>query len=88
MQLNLKKLDHISLNHNNNGVKLKLIVGLVPSTVEWWCYHYRGQGYKFNEIWCMGAVVRLWWRARIVLVLQKVPSEANPKVRNHGEGPY
>ena len=23
-----------------------------------------------------------------VLVLQKVPSEANPKVRNHGEGPY
>ena len=21
-------------------------------------------------------------------VLQKVPSEANPKVRNHGEGPY
>ena len=23
-----------------------------------------------------------------VLVLQKVTSEANPKVRNHGEGPY
>ena len=23
-----------------------------------------------------------------MLVLQKVPSEANPKVRNHGEGPY
>ena len=23
-----------------------------------------------------------------ILVLQKVPSEANPKVRNHGEGPY
>ena len=23
-----------------------------------------------------------------LLVLQKVPSEANPKVRNHGEGPY
>ena len=22
------------------------------------------------------------------LVLQKVPSEGNPKVRNHGEGPY
>ena len=22
------------------------------------------------------------------VVLQKVPSEANPKVRNHGEGPY
>ena len=22
------------------------------------------------------------------LVLQKVASEANPKVRNHGEGPY
>ena len=22
------------------------------------------------------------------LVLPKVPSEANPKVRNHGEGPY
>ena len=22
------------------------------------------------------------------LVLQKGPSEANPKVRNHGEGPY
>ena len=22
------------------------------------------------------------------LVLQKVPSEANPKVRNHGDGPY
>merc|ERR1711952_610342 len=22
------------------------------------------------------------------IVLQKVPSEANPKVRNHGEGPY
>ena len=22
------------------------------------------------------------------LVLQKNPSEANPKVRNHGEGPY
>ena len=28
-------------------------------------------------------VSRLWG-----LVLQKVPSEANPKVRNHGEGPY
>ena len=25
---------------------------------------------------------------RWVLVLQKVPSEDNPKVRNHGEGPY
>ena len=24
----------------------------------------------------------------LLLVLQKVPSEANPKVRNHGEGPY
>ena len=23
-----------------------------------------------------------------VTVSQKVPSEANPKVRNHGEGPY
>ena len=23
-----------------------------------------------------------------VVVLQKVPSKANPKVRNHGEGPY
>ena len=23
-----------------------------------------------------------------LLVLQKVPFEANPKVRNHGEGPY
>ena len=22
------------------------------------------------------------------VVLKKVPSEANPKVRNHGEGPY
>ena len=26
--------------------------------------------------------------AQSQLVLQKVPSEANPKVRNHGEGPY
>ena len=26
--------------------------------------------------------------AQSLLVLQKVPSEANPKVRNHGEGPY
>ena len=25
---------------------------------------------------------------RSQVVLQKVPSEANPKVRNHGEGPY
>ena len=25
---------------------------------------------------------------RMEVVLQKVPSEANPKVRNHGEGPY
>ena len=24
----------------------------------------------------------------LALVLQKVPSEVNPKVRNHGEGPY
>ena len=24
----------------------------------------------------------------LAIVLQKVPSEANPKVRNHGEGPY
>ena len=23
-----------------------------------------------------------------IVVLQKVTSEANPKVRNHGEGPY
>ena len=32
------------------------------------------------------------WAARTsalsTLVLQKVPSEVNPKVRNHGEGPY
>ena len=26
--------------------------------------------------------------AQPAVVLQKVPSEANPKVRNHGEGPY
>ena len=26
--------------------------------------------------------------AGLEVVLQKVPSEANPKVRNHGEGPY
>ena len=26
--------------------------------------------------------------AGFTVVLQKVPSEANPKVRNHGEGPY
>ena len=25
---------------------------------------------------------------RWILVLQKVPSELHPKVRNHGEGPY
>ena len=25
---------------------------------------------------------------RLKLVLQKVPSELHPKVRNHGEGPY
>ena len=24
----------------------------------------------------------------MLVVLQKVPSETNPKVRNHGEGPY
>ena len=30
-----------------------------------------------------------WRPAELSLVvLQKVPSEANPKVRNHGEGPY
>ena len=32
-----------------------------------------------------------WARGRPTprrIVLQKVPSEANPKVRNHGEGPY
>ena len=29
-----------------------------------------------------------WPGAGTGLVLQKVPSEANPKVRNHGEGPY
>ena len=28
----------------------------------------------------------LEWVCKVVL--QKVPSEANPKVRNHGEGPY
>ena len=27
-------------------------------------------------------------RGLLVVVLQKAPSEANPKVRNHGEGPY
>ena len=27
-------------------------------------------------------------KATLSLVLQKVPSEANPRVRNHGEGPY
>ena len=27
-------------------------------------------------------------RSEWTLVLQKVPSEANPKVHNHGEGPY
>ena len=27
-------------------------------------------------------------RGCCALVLQKVPSEANPKVRYHGEGPY
>ena len=34
------------------------------------------------------ATVLAWMVAGWWLVLQKVPSEANPKVRNHGEGPY
>ena len=29
-----------------------------------------------------------WKRKVVIIVLEKVPSEANPKVRNHGEGPY
>ena len=34
-------------------------------------------------------VSRGWSRPRpCSLVLQKVPSELHPKVRNHGEGPY
>ena len=28
------------------------------------------------------------WLIVLTLVLQKVPSEDDPKVRNHGEGPY
>ena len=35
-----------------------------------------------------GRNYNLLWRGDIVIVLQNVPSEANPKVRNHEEGPY
>ena len=35
-----------------------------------------------------GGSARVRPGGRSPLVLQKVPSEANPKVRNHGEGPY
>ena len=33
--------------------------------------------------WAAAAAATSW-----AVVLQKVPSEVNPKVRNHGEGPY
>ena len=32
--------------------------------------------------------VKVARQGRLAVVLQKVPSEFHPKVRNHGEGPY
>ena len=37
---------------------------------------------------CENLVQRVQYVVHHEVVLQKVPSEANPKVRNHGEGPY
>ena len=52
---------------------------------------YSGYAYSFTVDHEDIHIMRKWegddpgnWR----LVLQKVPSEANPKVCNHGEGPY
>ena len=42
----------------------------------------RRLGRTFDSVWSVA------WRGLYRVVFQKVPSEANPKVRNHGEGPY
>ena len=44
-------------------------------------------GLDWDRVWA-GLVDTVRWGAEYHLVLQKVPSKANPKVRNHGEGPY
>ena len=46
----------------------------------------RRLGRTFDSVWSVAW--RGLYRDRHSLVLQKVPSELHPKVRNHGEGPY
>ena len=55
------------------GVSLLLAVGTA-----------RNGEFKYFEMCCQLGLEAGGWR----LVLQKVPSEDDPKVRNHGEGPY
>ena len=47
-----------------------------------------GSGHRAGEHQHPHLYYILYCTVLYVLVLQKVPSEANPKVRNHGEGPY
>ena len=43
-----------------------------------------------TEVSLQDRISYVWSEEKVgwAVVLQKVPSEANPKVRNHGEGPY
>ena len=50
--------------------------------------HCRGGGGGLQCLHIPGAQDDVEMAGILVIVLQKVPSEANPKVRNHGEGPY
>ena len=65
----------------------ELGAGLVPGEHE---VHHPGEGGPHGDVLrrLAGLAAAATLPGQSALVLQKVPSEANPKVRNHGEGPY
>ena len=76
---------------NTNLALLVVFLVLALGCAAWWALNRAAGGAVTRAAQLLG-----WDKAEHgaadtggkVLVLQKVPSEANPKVRNHGEGPY
>ena len=60
-----------------SGIEMELISDYIPRVGSW----ERGSSVERVEVL---SLIGLRW----LVVLEKVTSEANPKVRNHGEGPY
>ena len=78
---NLKKgIEYIMKAIDAKGRLERLMADLATN---WWMLVL---GLLFAMLVSLGWILLL--RLACKVVLQKVPSEANPKVRNHGEGPY